>query len=223
VDNLTKLSFFARLPKETLDWLEPLMPVRRYLPRQLLFMEGEPAGFMGFVIEGRVKLYRVSSEGQEKVVHIATAGDVFGELPYFDGKPHPLTAETMEETRCRIIAYQDLDQLWREHPEETGREFLRVASLRLRQTYRQIRSLTFKDAYARTAGRLYKLARDYGAKTTEGVELSLTFTQQELANLIGTSRETMSKILNSLEKNRVLTANRGKIIILDLDKLRQHS
>ena len=54
------------------------------------------------------------------------------------------------------------------------------------------------------------MARDYGVITTEGVELSLTFTQQELANLIGTSRETMSKILSSLQKNRVLTANRGK-------------
>ncbi|MEW6663533.1 MAG: Crp/Fnr family transcriptional regulator [Bacillota bacterium] len=222
MDSLTKLSFFARLPKDTLDWLEPLMPVRRYVSRQLLFMEGEPSDFMGFVLEGRVKLYRVSSEGQEKVVHIATAGDVFGELPYFDGKPHPLTAETMEETRVRLISHQDLDRLWQAHP-DIGREFLRVASLRLRQTYRQIRSLTFKDAYARTAGRLYKLARDYGVKTAQGVELSLTFTQQELANLIGTSRETMSKILNSLQKNRILTANRGQIIILDMDKLRKHS
>lgn len=221
-DRLEQIPFFKDLSQEELQRLEDVMPMRRYVGRQIIFMEGEPADFVGFVLSGRVKLYRMSAEGHEKVIHIAGAGDVFGEVPFLDGKPHPLTAETMEETRVRSISHEDLRQLMAVHP-QVASHLLQVLGLRLRQTYRQIRSLVFKDAYARTAGRLFKLARDYGVQTGDGITLNLTITHQELANMVGTSRETVSKIINSLQKNRTIDVCRGRIVIFDMDKLRKYT
>ena len=219
--DLEGISMLEGLNTEEKAWAGGRMSVRPYKKGRLIFMEGEPADFVGFVLSGRVKLYRMSEEGQERVIHLISAGDVFGEVPFLDNGTHPLTAEAAEETRIAIINHADLRALLERNPCAQER-LLAVLSLRLRQTYRQIHSMTFKDAYARTAGRIFKLARDHGAEAPKGVTLEITITHSELASWVGASRETVTKIVNDLERQGILQVLSGHLTILDMEKLRRY-
>lgn len=212
---------FEGLPEEELEWVRAHMPVRPYKKGRLIFMEGEPGDFVAFLLAGRVKLFRMSEDGHEKVIHLAAAGEMFGELPFLDGGNHPLSAETTEDCRVGIMNPADLRELLERHPEKQA-ALLEVVALRLRQTYRQIHSMAFKDAYARTAGRIFKLGRDHGRAGKQGVVLEITITHGELAAWVGASRETVTKIVNDLERQGILAVESGRITILDMDRLREY-
>ncbi|MDW7675208.1 MAG: Crp/Fnr family transcriptional regulator [Bacillota bacterium] len=194
--------------------------MRKYKKKVLIFMEGEPADFIYFILQGKVKLSKLSDHGQEKIVQIIQSGQFFGEIPALDGGAHPLTAETIEEAEIGLLSILEFNAYLRENP-QLAYGMMEIMAKRMRQAFRQIKNLALKNTHSRLAIRLYKLSREYGVEMGEGVFIRATFTHQELANMIGTSRETVSRILREFEKSGILKVVRQKITIINMEKLKE--
>ncbi|WP_406678160.1 Crp/Fnr family transcriptional regulator [Moorella sp. ACPs] len=215
---LRQIPVFADLSPEELQHIASLALVRRYRKNMYIFMQGEPGDAIYFVKKGAIKLFQVLEDGREKILHFVREGEIFAEVLLFEGGPYPATAETMEDTEVGIIRNADMERLLSRHG-EMAVKIIKVMSRRLRQAQEHIRDLALKGAYGRLASILLQLARDYGTPREDGVTIDLNLSQQELANLIGTSRETVARILSDFKRLGAVGVERQRITILSPQKL----
>jgi CRP/FNR family transcriptional regulator len=218
LDTLKKFSIFSGLPEEDLRKIQGLILTGDYRKGTVIFFEGEPGEAVYFIKSGKVKLYKCDEEGREYILNIFQDGDVIAEAVLFGGGPYPATAEAVEDSTVCVIKNRDLEDLIRKNPEIALR-VIKIMSARLRESKEQIRNLAFRDTYDRTACMLHKICLDYGQKTPRGIEVELPFTRQELAALVGTSRETVTRVLSSMKKDGIIDIDRQKIVVLNEKKL----
>ncbi|MZP30736.1 cyclic nucleotide-binding domain-containing protein [Heliobacterium undosum] len=218
-ESLKAIDVLASLPEEVLQQLAGRVGERVLKKRQPLLQEGEPADAVYFLHEGKVRLAKMNPDGQEKVVSIVDPGDIFGEIVAFDPGPSPYTAETMEPARVSRLPLEEFRQLVADHP-PLAAACLQVEARRLRQAYRHMKNLALLDTYGRVAARLFKLAHDYGVPDSRGTRIDFNLTRQELAQIVGTSRETVSRILAEYERLKILEVERQQIVICDLEELK---
>ncbi|QGP92895.1 Anaerobic regulatory protein [Neomoorella glycerini] len=215
---LRQVPVFADLSPEELQHIASLAIFRRYRKNMYIFMEGEPGDAIYFVKKGAIKLFQVLEDGREKILHFVREGEIFAEVLLFEGGPYPATAETLEDTEVGIIRNADMERLLSRHG-EMAVKIIKVMSRRLRQAQEHIRDLALKGAYGRLASTLLQLARDYGTPREDGVTIDLNLSQQELASLIGTSRETVARILSDFKRLGAVGVERQRITILSPQKL----
>lgn len=216
---LRQVPVFADLSSEELQYIASLALVRRYRKNMYIFMQGEPGDAIYFVKKGAIKLFQVLEDGREKILHFVREGEIFAEVLLFDGGPYPATAETLEDSEVGIIRNADMEKLLSRHG-EIAVKIIKVMSRRLRQAQEHIRDLALKGAYGRLASTLLQLARDYGTPRADGVTIELNLSQQELASLIGTSRETVARILSDFKRLGAVGVERQRITILSPQKLK---
>lgn len=184
----------------------------------IIFLEGEQGEGLYFVKRGKIKLSTLSDDGKEKILHFCGEGDVFAEVLLFDGGPYPATAETLEDSEIGLIRYRDMEELLRINSEITLK-ILKVMSRRLRQAQLHARELAFKDAYSRLAGTLLRLAEEYGTVGKDGCIINISLNQQDLANFIGSSRETVARILGDFKREKIIEVDKKAIVIKNKRKL----
>ncbi len=214
---LRKIRLFSDLDEQALEQISSIVITRKCRKRTILFTEGEPGDTIYFVKSGRVKVFKTTEDGREQILRLIEPGEVIGEAVLFEGGGYPASAEVMEDSEICLIRNPDLEQLVMQHGEIAIR-LIRVLSRRLKEAQHQVRDLALKDAYARTAGILFKLAQNSLA-SAEGIEVKPDLSRQELANMIGTSRETVSRILSDFQQQKILLTDRNKIIVVNMDKL----
>ncbi|MGE5575598.1 MAG: Crp/Fnr family transcriptional regulator [Syntrophothermus sp.] len=219
---LKEVAIFSSLDPEELDKVAKLVMERRYRKNMVIFMEGEPGEAVFFVKSGKVKLSKPAADGREQILTLLQPGDIFAEVVLFDEGPYPATAEAIEDSVVGMIRNKDMEELIRSSP-EISLKMLKVMNKKLRHAQTLIRDLALKDTNGRLAGMLLNLAEEYGERIDDRIRLSLPLTRQEIANLIGTSRETVTRLLSEFQKARVLEINRQEIVILDERKLRSWS
>lgn len=217
---LRQVPVFAGLNPEELQHIASLALRRRYRKNMYIFMEGEPGDAIYFVTRGAIKLFQVLEDGREKILHFVREGEIFAEVLLFEGGPYPATAQTLENTEVGIIRNADMEDLLSRHG-EMAVKIIKVMSRRLRQAQNHIRDLALKGAYGRLASSLLQLARQYGKPREDGVTIDLNLSQQELASLIGTSRETVARILSDFKRLGTVEVERQRITILEPEKLRE--
>ncbi|MEW8957662.1 MAG: Crp/Fnr family transcriptional regulator [Moorella sp. (in: firmicutes)] len=216
---LRQIPVFADLSPEELQHIASLALVRRYRKNMYIFMQGEPGDAIYFVKKGAIKLFQVLEDGREKILHFVREGEIFAEVLLFEGGPYPATAETLEDSEVGIIRNADMERLLSRHG-EMAVKIIKVMSRRLRRAQEHIRDLALKGAYGRLASTLLQLARDYGTPRADGVTIELNLSQQELASLIGTSRETVARILSDFKRLGAVGVERQRITILSPQKLK---
>ncbi|AOQ23480.1 Crp/Fnr family transcriptional regulator [Neomoorella thermoacetica] len=216
---LRQVPVFAGLEPEELQHIASLALLRRYRKNMYIFMEGEPGDAFYFVKKGAIKLFQVLEDGREKILHFVREGEIFAEVLLFEGGPYPATAQTLEDTEVGIIRNADMEKLLSAHG-EMAVKIIKVMSRRLRQAQNHIRDLALKGAYGRLASSLLQLAREYGKPREDGVTIDLNLSQQELASLIGTSRETVARILSDFKRLGAVEVERQRITILEPEKLK---
>jgi CRP/FNR family transcriptional regulator len=160
----------------------------------------------------------LSAEGKEKVLTILQEGDIFGELSLFDEDPHPLTAEAMDDARLLIIPWNEMEKMIIKRP-SLAIKIIEALSKKTRLLTSQVRELVFQDAAGRLASLLSRLAEDFGREIEEGTVIDLVLTHQEIANLIGSSRVTVTKLINKFIDDGMITIKKRKIIIKDFESL----
>lgn len=214
-----KIPLFHDLSPDELDSLSQLARIRNYKKNMIVFMEGEPGEALFFVISGKVKISKTTEDGREQILHLLQRGDVFAEVVLIDGGPYPATAEVIEMGQIGMLLNNDVENLVRSNP-DIAIKLLKIMSKRLRMAQRQVRDLALKDTYGRLAGMLLMLGKEHGAETPEGVKIELPLSRQELANLIGTTRETVTRILGDFKKYKCIELEKQAILIIDQAKLK---
>lgn len=215
---LQKAPFFQGLSATELATVACVMIERFYPKGSVLFLEGDKGEALFLIRQGRIKISKASVDGRQQILQILKAGDIFAEVILFDQGPYPATAEAVEDSACWLLRSADMEKLVKDQP-MLAVTLLRVMSRRLRQAQLLIRDLALHDAYGRLAGLLLQFSRSEGKKTGEGVLLDLGLTRQEMASMIGTSRETVTRILGRFQKEEILILDKQRIIIRDEEKL----
>ncbi|MCR3921361.1 MAG: Crp/Fnr family transcriptional regulator [Firmicutes bacterium] len=217
---LKKVPFFDGLTEQELETLSGVMIERTYAKGTILFFESDRGEALFVINHGRVKISKASLDGREQILHMYKDGDIFAEVVLFDRGPYPATAEAVEDTQCWLLRNADMERLLQAQP-ALAVKLLRIMSRRLRQAQLLIRDLALHDTYGRLASLLLRFMRLEGRESTKGTILEMALTRQEMANMIGTSRETVARVLSRFQKDGILLLDKQRIIIKDEAKLRE--
>lgn len=215
---LNTIPMFSGLNEKALDRISSISIMRNYEKGRIIFMEGEPGEAFFYIKSGRVKIAKLSNDGREHILHIYGKGSVFAEVTLFSEVPYPATAEVIESAEIGMIRNSDLEKLI---AEDSGLalDFIKFLNSRLIEAQNKVRNLALHDTYARTAQAVIKLAEEHGKKTKNGVELDLNLSRQELANIVGTTRETCIRALMAFKKEKAIEIDKNIITIINAKKL----
>lgn len=194
--------------------------VRTYQARELVANEGEPCRGMFFVVSGRARLFRTGPDGREQILRLIQAGDTFGEVAVFDDGPTPASVETLDTTEIAIISSATFRRLVDTHP-GVARDLLHHFARRLRSFTELIEQMGLQTVQQRVARYIYMTAREEGIETAEGVVIARSITLYDMAALVGSVREVVSRTLHALEADGVVVIRRKEIVVLDLAALRR--
>lgn len=209
---LERVGIFADLPVETLKDLAVRTKTREFASGAVIVGQEDLGDALFVVIAGRVKVVLYGETGREIILSIFRAGDFFGEMSLLDNQPRSASVIALEPTRVLILERGAFARHLDTHP-RTSFAVLAELSQRLRQADRVIGNLALLDVYGRVARTLKDLAEREGVPSDEGILIQERPTQQEIASMIGTSRETVSRALNDFAK-RGLVSMQGKQIVL---------
>lgn len=215
---LRDLSVFSHLEEKELQLVCEKAREKVYDKGEIIFFEEDQPRRLYLLAGGQVKLFMMSEKGREKVVTILQAGDLFGEISLFDHHPHPLTAEVQEKARLVIIPWSELEEIIMTRP-SIALKIIEALAKKTRLLTNQIRELVFQDAEGRLAALLDRFKENFGRKAEAGIIIELILTHQEIANLLGTSRVTVTNLMNKLSREEIIRVEDRKIIILQPEKL----
>ena len=172
-----------------------------------------------YLIEaGRVRLYRSAHDGRQLTLAMLDEGEAFGLVPMNGDDLHDAYAEAMSDCVLRVVPAADLERTAAEHP-QVAMNLMRSLSQRLRSVEDRLESLAFRGVAARLAGQLLELMDRYGRVTPHGIRIDERFTHMQLAEMIGTSRETLTKVLNELRESGLIDVRERLVWVLDADAL----
>ncbi|MDI3312064.1 MAG: Crp/Fnr family transcriptional regulator, partial [Thermoanaerobacterium sp.] len=174
------------------------------------------------VKEGKVKISKISQQGREHIIRIMEDGDIFAESLLFIGGKYPATAETIEDSKIIVLKNKDIENLILNN-NEVALGIIKLMAKRLQSVAVIIENLALKDSLGRTVSILLAFAREKGIKGKDGIAIELNLNRQDLANMVGTSRENMTRILSQLDKEGVIKLERHAIIIKDVNALKNLS
>lgn len=187
-----------------------------------ILYQGDSGEMLYLVQSGRVRIYVLREEGQEISVKLMGPGEVFGELALIDDLPRSANAVAMEDTVVLTLPRSAYLHHLRRCP-QLALNFMRTLSRRLRYTTTQAGSLAFLDVYRRVARKLLELAEEHGVVEGEGVRIAVHLTQQELATMVGATRESTNKTLAAFRRQGFIRMRKGQIIIVNAEALREYA
>lgn len=209
---LKRVGIFSDLSTESLQDLAVRMKARSFAAGSIIVGQEDRGDSMYVVAEGRVKVVLYGDNGREIILSMFRGGEIFGEMSLLDNRPRSASVIAIEPTRVLVLERSEFTGHLDSHP-QTALAVLAELSQRLRQADRVIGNLALLDVYGRVARMLKDLADQDGVVTEEGVLIRMRPTQQEIASMIGTSRETVSRALNDFAKRGLLSMS-GKQIVL---------
>ena len=207
---------FRGLPGDQLAELARIAVARTYRRGETVFFEGEPAAGFYMVAQGRVKIFKVSTGGKEQILHVFGPGEPFGEVAVFHGQPFPANATTLVASSLLYFPRQEFVRLVSANP-SLALNIIAMLSLRLRRFATQIEHLSLKEVPGRLASYLRYLAEEQGRE--DRVELDLP--KGQLASLLGTSPETLSRIFARMRDEGLIRVEGKTIYLLDMEQLKQ--
>ena len=211
VDILKQPPIFSSLNKDELIELAGLVIERSLTPGEFVFWDGDSPNWFYMVAEGKVRVFKHSSLGKEFTIAFFGPGEMFGEVAVFENKPYPASAQAVAETKVLAIRRQDFLSFFTTRPEVALR-IITILSGRLRDAQGRLRDLAGERVEQRLARTLVMLSSKLG--------LTLPFTRQEIADMAGTTTETAIRLMSRLKDRGIIRSIRGKVIILDKEKLR---
>jgi CRP/FNR family transcriptional regulator, cyclic AMP receptor protein len=205
---LKGIPLFSSLKSETLRHLESVAVKRSYPKNTVLISEGDSSDQLYVILDGKIKVVVMDPEGREVVVNLLGAGDCFGEIAMIDGETRSATIVTMEPTQVLTIGRADFTPILNSNT-DLMLHLLKLLARKVRAATSMVESLAFEDVYARLIRLLTNLAKPKGNLLV--VEQRLT--HQEIANMIGSSREGVSRMLKALSSGGYISVDQKRICI----------
>jgi CRP-like cAMP-binding protein len=211
-DLLKRVPLFAGLEAPQLDALAAAVTTRRLDSREELFHKGDAAAQVYVIASGRLKVVSTSGEGSEVVLNLLDANEVVGELPLLIGGLRTATVVALEPSELVVLERREFLRFLREHPEAAA-ELLTVVAERVVRLSECIEDIAFLGVAGRIAKKLLVLAENFGEEEPDGVHVTLRFSQGELAQYVGTTRETVNKQVRVWTEQGVVSMEAGAITI----------
>ena len=209
-DVIESSSLFQGLPSHEIDEIVAIAVEKKFGRGETIFFEGDPGIGFYMVCEGKVKIFKMSMNGKEHILHIFGEGEPFGEVPVFHNQPFPATAEVLVKSTVLFFPRDRFVQLVIRTP-SIALNMLAVLSMRLRRFASQIESLSLKEVPERLAGYLLYLLEEQGREDSVDLEIS----KGQLASLLGTIPETLSRIFAKMTEEGLIEVVGRRINILD--------
>ena len=187
-----------------------------------LFLEGQDGDRLYVVLDGKIKLTRAAADGRENLWSVLGPGEMFGELSLFDPRPRTSTASAVTDATLAALAHDALRPWLLERP-EVSMHMLQALARRLRRANDVVADLVFTDVPGRVAKNLLDLADRFGEQERDGLHVHHDLTQEELAQLVGASRETVNKALADFAARGWLQISARSVLILDTERLRKRA
>jgi CRP/FNR family cyclic AMP-dependent transcriptional regulator len=219
-DALADSDVFGSLTDAELDRLIGYGHVIRHPKNRAILQKGDPGDSLMVVLAGRVKISNVSPEGKEAVLNFIEAGQSFGELALFDGKPRSADATAIEPTELFVLRRSDVLAFIERHPEVAFRA-IGILCERVRHTSELLEESITLTMPARLARGLLRLAKTYGRPAPDGLLIELKLSQRELGGYIGLARENINRQLMQWRQDGLLTVEEGRIVILNRKALQR--
>ena len=211
---LATVPLFNGLTPAQYDELAMIATLQTVRKGQSVFAEGDPGAGFYVVASGLIKIYKLSLDGKEQILHIFGAGEPFAEAAVFTGSSYPAHAMALEESRIFFFPRKTFIELIRCNP-DLAMNMLAALSMRLKKFAHMIENLSLKEVPGRLAAHLLFLSEQQGEADTVALPVSKT----QLASLLGTIPETLSRILTKLAKQGIIAMNGAQITLVDRDSL----
>ncbi|MFA5525041.1 MAG: Crp/Fnr family transcriptional regulator [Tissierellales bacterium] len=219
IEYLKMIPLLQGMKLEELEKIEKITKERSYRKENVIITEGEKSENIFIIKSGKVKIFKTSSDGREIILDIKGKSKIFAEVTLFEDGRNPATVAAIENSVILSINNKDIESIIRENP-EMALNIIVILNRRLKEAQSRIKNMAINDTYVRTAHMLLNLIEKYGKEIGDGaIELTLNITREELASLIGTSRETVSRALSQFSKEDAIKISGRRIIILDKNKL----
>ncbi|WP_054672347.1 Crp/Fnr family transcriptional regulator [Calditerricola satsumensis] len=216
---LRNVPLFRDLTDEEVERIAAIAIPRTYPKKTVIFTEGSAREAVYFIVDGLVKTVKVDENGHEQIVSLLTTGDMFPHTGFFDQSPYPATAEAVEPTRVFAIPVRAFEQLLLSTP-TIAVKVLRVLGAKILELQEKLQALTGQDVRHRLVAVLLRLAACHGTAQDGAVVLNLPVTHQDLANMAGTTRESVNRLLNELRRRGIADMTRRQIILYDVEALK---
>jgi CRP/FNR family transcriptional regulator, cyclic AMP receptor protein len=216
-ETVTKAGMFQGFESAVAALTKQLPPVD-FARRWTVFAEGEPADRLYIIISGKVKVSHRSPDGREHLLAIMGPQDMFGELSVFDDGPRTASATTLTEVRA-VSLDRDTLRGWMADRPEVAEQLLRVLARRLRRTNTKLTDQICTDVPGRVAKQLLLLAQQFGTREGDALRVALDLTQEEIAQLVGASREATNQALGTFADRGWIQSESHTMLILDAENL----
>jgi CRP-like cAMP-binding protein len=217
-DFFRRVPLFAGLTDGDYKSLEQVFVQKAYRKNQVIFREEETGGYMYIVVAGKVKVTKSTTDGKESLLAIHQTGDFFGEMSLIDGQTTSATVSAMEDCKILSINKPDFQHLLMKN-EKIVQQIIQVLCARLRSVLTLIQTLSYDSADTRIRVGIHQLAKKHGLPDARGILINLKITHEELAEMVGTSRETVTRTLTKLQKNGIVKMDQRRIILTDVRRL----
>jgi CRP/FNR family transcriptional regulator len=215
---LKNIPIFSHLSDEVIQKIIELQKTKKYKKGEIIFYEGDKGEAFFFVKSGKVKIYKTSLDGRDITLNILGEGSIFAEVTLFNDINYPATVEVLENSEIGMILNKDIEQMILNNT-TLALQIIKVLTKRLYRSQKTLKEMAFSDTYNRISRTLLDLCERHGKKMELGIEIDTAITRQDIANMVGTSRETVSRVISELKKEKILDTSSKKIIVMDKNKL----
>ncbi|MGH3158064.1 MAG: Crp/Fnr family transcriptional regulator [Streptosporangiaceae bacterium] len=219
---LSRAPLFESLDEDGARALRSRMTDVQLSRGERLFAEGAEGAELYVVLEGKIKLTRAAPDGRENLLSVIGPGEMFGELSLFDPRPRTSSAAAVTDAKLAALAHDKL-LIWLTGRPEVALHMLRALAQRLRRANDVNADLVFTDVPGRVAKQLLDLADRFGERQADGLHVNHDLTQEELAQLVGASRETVNKALADFVARGWIQLSARSVVLLDQERLRRRA
>jgi CRP/FNR family transcriptional regulator len=219
-DLLRRCPLFAGLREEELKRIRAIANLKQVGKREILFSDGEEAKGFYVILSGKIKLYKISSEGKEQILHIVSAPDAFAEAALFLEGSYPAFAEALTESQLLFFPKRDFIQLIEKNPKLSINMIVSLSHF-LRRFASLIEELSLKEVSSRMAKYLIDLSMRLSKEGKSPKEVELDLSKTQLASKLGTISETLSRTLAKMKAKGIIDVKKNKILILNRDALEE--
>jgi CRP/FNR family transcriptional regulator len=212
-DFIKRAQLFASLTDSEMNLIISKMAVKQFKKNETILHEEDTNEYMYIILMGKVKVLRRTEDGKEIILAIHKSGSFFGEMSLIDGKTTPASVMATEDSLIAIISKNDFFTIIF-HQNKVTKNLLKILCSRLRTCWNTIELLNFNNASQRAKMLFLMLSDEYGIKTPEGVTLNIKLTHQDISDMTGLTRETVTRVIDKMQKNKEITILKDKLIQL---------
>jgi len=213
IESLKKVALFFSLTSDELRQIRGKIVIKSFKKNRVILHEENTNEFMYIILDGEAKVVQTTDEGKKIIMTVHRSGEFFGELSLIDGKTAPATILTTKDSVIAIISKNVFYSLLLSQ-NKVLENLLHILSSRLRESWKKIHLLNFNNASQRIKMLLLMLSEDYGKKTAEGTTLHIKLIHQDIADMTGLTRETVTRVLDKWKKGGEIKILRNKSILL---------